>query len=96
MQGKGTSRIDTILANPLAVATIADFNLRWDLVEESHVPLQIDLQLERLEEEEVIQRSDGKIKTKEAPSGGEEDPADMEEAHKEARRYLRQRVLQVP
>ena len=43
MKGKGVSGIDDVLANPAAAVAVAVFRLRWDLVEESHVPLQLQL-----------------------------------------------------
>ena len=61
MRGKGSSRIDVILANPKAASAITSFQHRWDLVEEAHVPLQIDLDTEILNGDEVVQKTAGQV-----------------------------------
>ncbi len=40
---EATSRIDVILANPIAASSIKNFRPRWDLVLSDHVPLEVTL-----------------------------------------------------
>ena len=54
MRGKGSTRIDVILANAKVAFSIAAFQLRWDLVKEAHVPPQIDMNVAVLNEDEVV------------------------------------------
>ncbi len=61
MSGPGVSRIDVVLANPVAAAAVKDFVLRWDLVQENHVPLQITLDLGELDAQEVVQKTRGHV-----------------------------------
>ena len=60
--GKGSTRIDTILANPTAASAIKYFRLRWDLIDEAHVPLQVEMDFDALNEDEVVQKTAGTIK----------------------------------
>ena len=62
MRGKGATRIDVIPANPSAAAAITSFTPRWDLIEERHVPLQVDLHLHQLNDMEVQQETQGNVK----------------------------------
>ena len=61
MEGKGSTRIDVILANPKAASSIEKFTDRWALVEEAHVPLQMDVYLDVLNDDEVTQKTAGTI-----------------------------------
>ena len=45
MEEKGVCRIDCILAKPAAAVAIAGFQLKWGFLEESHVPLRIQIEL---------------------------------------------------
>ena len=47
VEGKGRTRIDTILANKVAFPMIVECNLRWDLCISDHVPLEVVLDLQR-------------------------------------------------
>ena len=60
-KGMGATRIDTILANPTAANAIASFKPRWDLVEEAHVPLQIEIDIDTLNDTEVVQKTVGLV-----------------------------------
>ncbi len=62
MTGPGTSRIDVMLANCVAAAAITDFLPRWDLTQEKHVPLQLELSLEGLQAEEAEHVTKGNVK----------------------------------
>ncbi len=55
MGGPNTSRIDAVLANPAAAAAVKAFDLRWDLTQEKHVPLQVTLDVGELGALEVVQ-----------------------------------------
>ncbi len=67
MEGQGVSRIDVVLANPVAAAAIKDFALRWDLVQVDHVPVQVTLDLDELGALEVVQKTRGLVDTKGLP-----------------------------
>ncbi len=67
MEGTGVSRIDVALANPAAVSAIKSFDLRWDLVQVDHVPIQITLNVGDLDEPDVVQRTRGDVNTDGAP-----------------------------
>ena len=62
MKGKGATRIDTILANPVAASAISSFKPRWDLIEEAHVPLQVELDVGTLNDNEIVQKTAGTVK----------------------------------
>ena len=66
-QGKGSSRIDVILANPVAAFAIRTFHHKWDPVEEAHVPIEITMDTERLDEDEVVQKTAGNVLCKVKP-----------------------------
>ncbi len=55
MKGAGVSRLDVVLANPVAAAAITRFDLRWDLVEEKHVPIQVTIGTGKLGALEAVQ-----------------------------------------
>ena len=61
LRGKGATRIDTILASPTAANAIASFKPRWDLVEEAHVPLEIEVDIDTLNDNEVVQKTVGTV-----------------------------------
>ncbi len=67
MEGPGVSRIDVILANPVAAAAIVGFHLRWDLTQVDHVPIQVDLKVGRLAAMQVIQKTRGLVRTDGVP-----------------------------
>ena len=62
-RGKGSPRIDVVFANP--TAAVKDLTYRWDLVEEAHVPIQLTLDIDQINEDEVIQKFAGQVKAKE-------------------------------
>ncbi len=61
MQGPGVSRIDVALVNPAAMAIVRDFQLRWDLVQVDHVPIQLTLNAGLLDFEDVVQDTRGDV-----------------------------------
>ena len=61
LRGKSSTRIDVILANPKAASSITPFQHRWDLVEEAHVPLQIDMDIKTLNGDEAVQKAGGQV-----------------------------------
>ena len=81
IQGKGATRIDAILANPVMATAIKRFTPRWDLVEEAHVPLQIEVCMEQLNGEEVKQTTRGNVK---CDIDAEESEVDTNDAYEKA------------
>ena len=79
LRGKGATRIDTILASPTAANAVASFKPRWDLVEEAHVPLQIEVDTDILNENEVVQKTAGTVACTIEP---EDIECDTEEVYK--------------
>ncbi len=67
MRGDGVSRLDVILANPVAAAAVIGFTPRWDLVQVDHVPLQVDMRIRDLAAYEVVHKAPGKVNTDKAP-----------------------------
>jgi exonuclease III len=67
MEGQGVSRIDVVLANPVAAAAVRDFALRWDLVQVDHVPAQVTLDLDELDAMEVVHKTRGLVDAKGLP-----------------------------
>ncbi len=67
MSGPGVSRIDIALANPAAISAVRAFYLRWDLVQVDHVPIQVLLDLGRLDAVDVVHRTRGDVCTKGVP-----------------------------
>ena len=60
-RGKGSTRIDTTLANPTAASAIMSFKHRWDFVEKAHVPLQVEVNMNTLNDNEVAQKTAGTV-----------------------------------
>ena len=54
--GKGRTRIDSILANKAAFPLVFNCKLRWDLCLSGHVPIEVELNLERYGAEVVMPR----------------------------------------
>lgn len=46
VEGKGRTRIDTILANKAAFPMVVECNLRWDLCLSDHVPVEVVMDLQ--------------------------------------------------
>ena len=94
MEGKGVTRIDLAFANPTAAAAVAGYFSRWDLVQERHVPQEVVLDLDTLDQEDIVQRTNGNVlditeESKEAAQ--DEDRLDTEEAYDKIRaEYLQQ------
>jgi exonuclease III len=61
MSGPGVSRIDAILANPVAASAVKAFYHRWDLVQVDHVPLQVDIELGELAANVIKQKTRGNV-----------------------------------
>ena len=57
------SRIDVILANPVAAAAVTSFNYRWDLTVSDHVPLEVNLALGSFEKSTMAFDGPSPIKT---------------------------------
>ncbi len=68
MSGPGVSRIDIALANPAAISAVRAFHLRWDLVQVDHVPIQILLDMGRLDAVDIAHRTRGDVCTKGVPA----------------------------
>ncbi len=67
MAGPGVSRLDVILANPVAAAAVVNFVPRWDLVQVDHVPLQVTMKVRDLAADEVVHKAPEKIPTDNLP-----------------------------
>ncbi len=67
MTGPGVSRLDVILANPVAAAAVVNFVPRWDLVQVDHVPLQVIMKVRDLAATEVVHKAPEKILTDHLP-----------------------------
>ncbi len=91
VDGPGVSRIDVILANPAAAAMIVDFKPRWDLIQVDHVPLQVKLDVARMEDYEVRQKGCDQIDAQDLP---EEWHADWDAAVAEAEAMYAPRLNQ--
>ena len=63
MESKGITLFDAIIANTAAASAITSFVPTWDLVGEAHVPLQVSIEIQRLSEIEIIQNSQGKVRS---------------------------------
>ncbi len=67
MDGKGTSRIDAIFANPAAAALVTDLCYEWDLVEHDHVPLKVVLDTNAFTDYRVVHNTRGAIDVADFP-----------------------------
>ena len=56
-----------ILGNPTAAAAVTNFNVRWDSVEEAHVPLEIERNMAQLNEDEIVRKTNCNVKCSTTP-----------------------------
>ena len=92
MEGKGVTRIDLVLANPTAAASVTGHFSRWDLVLERHVPQEVHLNLALLNSLEMSQKTRGNVKAKTKKENGQneqeddsDEECDMETTYAKAR-----------
>ena len=53
------------MASLVAAAAVKNLQYRWDLVGEAHVPIQVTLDVDQINEDEVIQKTAGHVKASE-------------------------------
>ena len=75
-RAKGATRIDVILANPVAASSTSTLRYRWGLIEEAHAPLGITIDVEQMNADQVVQKTSGNVLSKLCP----EDIAETAEA----------------